>query len=90
MQFPFEPVLSFGPNRPTSGDVLGKAADAKTYAYLRQFDWYVSTQSATTPGAHTGVEYKPNDEGYCWIDASDVQLRAESSAKAPGAQTLPQ
>lgn len=85
MKFPFEPVLSFGPNRPTSGDVLGKAADAQTYAYLRQFDWYVSTQSATTPGAHTGVEYKPNDEGYCWIDASDVQLRAESSAKPPAA-----
>jgi hypothetical protein len=88
MKFPFEPVLSFGPNRPSSGDVLGKAADAQTYAYLRQFDWYVSTQSANTPGAYTGVEYKPNDEGFCWIDASDVQLRADTSAQ-PAAAARP-
>lgn len=87
MHFPFEPVLSFSAKRPGSGDVQGKAADARTYDYLRQFDWPVFAQGAKdirpAGSGGGGVEYQPNVDGYCFVDASDVELRAAPPADVP-------
>ncbi|WP_184445061.1 hypothetical protein [Mycobacterium sp. AZCC_0083] len=90
-EFPFEPALSFPTKRPSGGDVQAKAADATTYAYLRQFDWPVLGGGAKDirpeGSGNGGVEFRPNVDGYCFVDASDVALRpeqpAETSAAAP-------